>query len=135
MELTHDQKAILAQHELNEMGEVTKEKFEKVALKYFGPPPAYNGVLGDSHDCASCNYRRSFPDGIDNMKDCEDGITLCQARAALTEGYAKTGRTPPVETAQGPFHAQAVEMGDILKDIAVLTTILELLGEKPGQTR
>ena len=71
-----------------------------------GKIPPYNGVVGDSHDCPSCNLRREN-DGIDLMHDKEEGLTITEAKARVQYNYWKNGKEVPTEATAESGQARA----------------------------
>lgn len=104
------------------------EDFEEVAFQLFGPPPAYNGVVGDSHDCPACNYRRAQM-GPDILTDMKAGMFPEQAKAAVKAGYAKDGRLVPNEALHPTRHSEAAREKNLEMVPGARRRMVSLFGE------
>lgn len=85
-----DQKEALAKFEHDR--QFLSSDFGKQCQAELGPPPKYNGAVGDSCDCVACNYRRSVH-GPSLTTDFEKNMSRTESENRTVEGYAKDGRT------------------------------------------
>lgn len=89
-----DQKEALSRFEHDR--QFLASDFGKQCQAELGPPPKYNGAVGDSCDCVACNYRRSVH-GPSLTTDFEKNMSRTESENRTVEGYAKTGRTVPAD--------------------------------------
>jgi hypothetical protein len=86
-----------------------------------GPVPAYNGVVGDSHDCPACNCRRSLPGEIDLMHDRNEGLSIGDSKVRTEVGYWKRDMEVPahatVEASRERYAQRPASLLDILGEL------------------
>lgn len=113
--------AAKAIHEL----EFVNSDFGRKLQDEVGPPPEYNGGVGDSCDCISCNYRRKI-NGMDLAYDFIKGLTRTESENCTVENYAKIGKTVPTDkNTDAGRHAF-----DVIKD-EVLNVLDQIKSDKP----